>query len=147
MSQGLTPEQIQAMSMLASGQTIQAVADSLGISRRTIERWNHSATFIEAVRQAQAKAVEGVVEATAENIRDRISAIVPSAVNLLEIMIQDDKANPNHRLRAVDILGNWAGLKQATVLKSDTQPEENLKGYLEYLKRKPNGNCNGTSQH
>jgi hypothetical protein len=140
---GFSPEQLQAIQLLANNATHVEVARVLGVSTKTIQRWSKRADFIKALESVQDLALEKTIETSAEDISSRIQNLIPKALNVLEHYIEDSESRGSDRLRACHIVGSWAGLNQIrpqTV--QQTGAEETLKGYLQYL---ANGNNNGST--
>jgi len=144
----LTPKHLQAVSWLAQGKTHAEVASELGIATKTVQRWSKQPEFTQAVSDVQSRAVEVAVEETAQDIAGKIERLVPKAIAVLDQYLSDMTARGSDRLRAVHIIGTWAGLSQAQAKPEDTVAETQFKDYLTYLSIK-NGqtNGNGTSQH
>jgi FixJ family two-component response regulator len=136
----LSPEQAQAAAMIAAGQTQGAVAKSIGVSLRTITRWLKLDIFQDAIRQTTEKTVQVVAEDHTEKVKTALSKLVPAALQILARVLVDENARASDKLRAVQIIGDWAGLKQSPQTKEPTTPpEQGLKDYLLYLER-TNGN-------
>lgn len=53
--EALTPQQYQALSLLASGQRTDAVAETVGIHRTTLWRWRRDPSFVAAWNQVMAE--------------------------------------------------------------------------------------------
>ncbi len=138
----LNTDQLAAVKLIAQGKSQQETAQTLGVAKRTIQRWAKKPEFAQAVADARTMALEVTVEATAGDIKAKIEQLVPKAIATLETTLGDTKARAADKLRAVDIVGKWAGLYQVP-LKSDPQvtAEATLKKYLSALE-KTNGNHN-----
>lgn len=135
----LTPQQLEAFSLLSSGFTQLETAQKIGVSERSIQRWVKIPEFAEALKDAGQKATQITVEATAENINSHIQKLIPKAIRALEDILDNDEARNSDKLRASEILGRWAGLAQPQQ-QQQAPAEENLKSYLAYL---ANINSNG----
>lgn len=133
--------------MLSEGQTYEATAQAVGVARRTIDRWLLKPHFQQAIADIRAKTLESVGQEQAEKYKAYIQKLVPVALNVLKSTLTTPTARPSDKLRACQIIGNWAGLNQVAIAKPQQQPaEENLKDYLSYLSNK-NGNTNGSDHH
>lgn len=145
----LTPKQLQAVNLLAKGKTQIEIASLLGISTKTVQRWTRKPEFIQAIADVQSRAVEKTIEKTAEDIsrhsQEVIQRLVPKALMVIHEYLNNSSAKGSDRLRAVHIIGSWAGLNQAQV-KQETEAETQLKDYLSYLASK-NGNNSSTTHH
>lgn len=127
--------------MLANGDSHPRIAADLGVSTKTIQRWLKKPEFAQALTDVQVRTLEQAVEAAAEDISGQLQRLVPKAIKTLETYLDDPKARGSDRLRAAQILGNWAGLNQVLAVKTTEQPaEQNLKDYLNYLASIKNGN-------
>jgi predicted transcriptional regulator len=138
----LTSQQLQAVSLLASGKSKVEVASMLGISTKTVQRWTKIPEFTQAVTDVHSRSVQKVVEKTSEDIsrqsQEVIQRLVPKALMVIHEYLTDPSAKASDRLKACHIIGSWAGLNQAQVHRE--QPaEQNLKDYLSYLAANKNG--------
>lgn len=145
----LTPEQLQAVQMLANGKTHAEIGSELGITTKTMQRWTKKPEFNQALADVQFRTVEKTIERTSEDIAQQsqevIQRLVPRALKVLNEYLGDQNAKGSDRLRACHIIGSWAGLNQAPP-KPETEAETQLKDYLTYLSTK-NGNPNGSNPH
>ncbi len=108
----LTPAQIQAVNLLAVGESITGAAQQLSLARQTISKWNQDANFQEALREKQAevfneeitrakgmtaRALEVIYEGLEhENYRFRLMSAVKllSAVNIGKLIAEANKPPP-----------------------------------------------------
>ncbi len=109
----LTPAQINAVSLLAVGDTLTGAAEKLNVARQTISKWlNQDEDFQIALKEKQAeifedevrrikgltaRALEVIYEGLEhENIRIRLSAAVKllSAVNIGKLIAEANKPPP-----------------------------------------------------
>jgi hypothetical protein len=137
----LTPRQLQAVSKLASGKTIAQTANELSIGTKTVQRWKEKPGFMDALEKVRVKSVEVAIEQTAHDIAKEVKSMVPKAIKVLNQYLDNEGAHYNARLRACQLVGNWAGLNQSQN-DDKTAPELNLKDYLEYLASKNGANKN-----
>lgn len=123
--------------MLANGQTHADVAAGLGITTKTVGRWCVKPEFAEALSKTQVRAVDKVVERSAEEIarqsQEVIQRLVPKALRVLNSYLDDPTAKGSDRLRACHIIGSWAGLNQSQTKQEPTDAEASLKQYMELL--------------
>lgn len=115
----LSPEQLQAVASLASGLSTEQVAEQIGKSARTIQRWLLKPDFARAVEEIRNRATNQVVEQTAQrsaqttiDAATEIRALIPSSLAFLGELIANPEARNSDRLRAVAIVGNWTGLQK-----------------------------------
>lgn len=140
----LTTEQLQAIKMLANGDSHPQIAAALGVSTKTIQRWLKKPEFTQALTDVQVRTLEQTVEAATNDISEKIQRLVPKAIKTLETYLDDPKARGSDRLRAAQILGNWAGLNQPQI-QPERSAEQNLKDYLTYLAANNNGANNNAA--
>jgi hypothetical protein len=146
----LTPKQLEAAASIARGLSPSAIAKSLDVSNRTIQRWRQLPEFVQAVEDIRDRATVKAINEISKEIRDRIVCLIPKSLGVLESYLDNPQAKGSDRLRAVHILGNWAGLNQSQKAEpqSPAEPEEDsLKSYLEYLKSCKNANGNSRTSH
>ncbi len=130
---GLSPKQLEAVSGIAKGLTPNAIGKSIGISERTVQRWQRLPEFIEAVNEIRERSTAKVIVEVSEDVATRIQSLVPKAIDTLQSYIENPEARGSDRLRACHILGSWAGLNQSQKQEPQNPPEESLKSYLNYL--------------
>lgn len=80
--QGLTIEQLNAIDLLITGKTDQAVADAVGVSRPTVTSWRLYDAYFQAELNQRRKEVWGASA-------DRIRALLPKALDTLEKAIDE----------------------------------------------------------
>lgn len=135
-SSRLTAKQLQAIALMIEGQSYTAIAEALGVSTRTVRRWADLPEVENAVQSGKSKAVDVVVELASDKYKKVIEALIPKALMTLKDTLSDSGGRTSDKLRACQILGKWYGLEKSPVFvgdKSQTQPEETLKGYLDYI--------------
>jgi len=108
------------------------VAKKLGITARTLQRWAKQPDFQATMSQIRSQAFDQVVEATVKDIKDEVSRLVPKALSVIEEALENQAIAPQHRIRAADIVGRWAGLQQPQAA-PETNAESILKQYLAAL--------------
>jgi hypothetical protein len=114
----LSPRQHIAIAAIAQGQRWQAVADSCGVHRTTVNEWMHDLKF-----KAELDRVVG-------GLRDEALAQVRSLTNDAAAALKDligKDTPPNTRLAAVNKIFDLAGLTtQATAAEEAAGPSLNL---------------------
>ena len=80
--QGLTIEQLNAIDMLITGQSDQAVADAVGVSRPTVTSWRLYDPYFQAELNKRRKEVWGAAT-------DRMRALLPKALDVIEKAIDE----------------------------------------------------------
>ena len=99
----LSPEQEQAIALILTGQTDQAIADAVGVTRQTVNTWrNHRPEFMAVLNQRRAVIWEGHTE--------RLRGLVSGAIDTLGEAMQDDdpkeaRAAAVHILKACGLYG------------------------------------------
>ena len=110
----------KAFDLLRRGKTQSEVARSCDITTRTLQRWINESQ--EKVKQ-QGDLVAVVAETTlspepngvVERLFDqeffqRLDALMPSCLQELESILKDPDSRKQDKIRACQILGDWAGL-------------------------------------
>ncbi len=134
MSVKLTARQLTAVGLLAEGVPHHAIAAQLGVSVRTVERWGVRPDIKQAVKDMQAKAIEGLGDEIFAKCRDALTKGLPKAIRrTLEALDSDDI---RIQLKSAELISKWSGFYQPTTQTKPEPPggaEQNLKGYLAYL--------------
>ena len=78
----LTPEQLNAVDLLATGQTDAAVAEAVGVHRASISRWRSSPSFTAALNRRRAD----LFASATDHLRD----IVPKALAVIAAALDGD---------------------------------------------------------
>lgn len=82
-SAALTPQQAAAVDLLAVGTTVTNAAESVGVSRQTVSEWlNRNAAFQAALYSRRLETWAGR--------QDRLRALLPKAVDVLERSLDED---------------------------------------------------------
>lgn len=140
--QKITEKQLRAIAMLADGVVYHAIASTLGVTTRTIERWAVRPDIKQSVDSARAKVLETVEEEVCEKYKRAIEGMIPLALTTLHRTLKDSEARNCDKLRAVQILGKWYGLEKSPVFvkaENEIEPEELLKKYLGAIGGTENG--------
>jgi hypothetical protein len=99
----LTPQQLAAVDMLASGQTLTSAAQALAVGRQAVSTWlHHNPQFAEAIHRRRNEIWMGQSE--------RLRGLLPKAVDVLEHLVtsQKDLSAAVHILKAVGMYGSQA---------------------------------------
>ena len=92
----LSPEQEQAIALILTGQTDQAIAEAVGVTRQTVNTWrNHRPEFMAVLNQRRAAIWEGHTE--------RLRELAGGAIDTLADALEDDDPK-EQRAAAVHIL-------------------------------------------
>ena len=78
----LTPEQLNAVDLLATGATDAAVGEAVGVCRVTVTRWRTSPTFLAALNRRRADLFAGAT--------DLLRDIVPKALAVIAAALDGD---------------------------------------------------------
>ena len=93
----LSPEQEQAIALILTGQTDQAIADAGGVTRQTVNGWrNHNAEFIAVLNQQRTTIWEAHVE--------RLRGLASGAIDILQESLEGHGDLHSKRQTAVHIL-------------------------------------------
>lgn len=127
--------------MLAEGQSPLVVAQTLNVSRRTVERWLDKPEFKSRLESAKGKAMEALANEVFEKCRTALTKGLPKSIR--RVVDALDHPDARIQIRAAEAIAKWSGFYQPTPTKTDQQglAEQNLKGYLAYLEMN-NGNGN-----
>lgn len=95
----LTIEQLNAIALIVTGATDQAVADGVGVSRQTISAWRHS-------HPGFASALNAHREAVWAESADRLRGLIPLALGVLErALTADPEPDPRLALALLKLAG------------------------------------------
>lgn len=86
----LTPEQLNAVDLLATGATDAAVGTAVGVHRVTVTKWRTSPTFLAALNQRRADLFAGAT--------DQLRDLIPKALAVIGEALAD--ADPDRRTDA-----------------------------------------------
>lgn len=136
----LTERQLKAVRLQAQGLPASKVARQLGVSVRTVERWSVRSDIRQAVQDAQAKAVEQLGEEVFQKCKEALTRGLPKSVT--RVLQALDHPDARIQIKAAELVSKWSGFYQPTAptkLEPQSQPEETMKDYLQFLATK-NGN-------
>lgn len=92
-STNLTTKQQRAIVALLSAKDVQSAAQQAGVGERTLHRWlDEDKAFQAALRGAESQAIDGAVR--------RLTGAANSALNVVMVLMLDQKVSPSVRLRA-----------------------------------------------
>jgi hypothetical protein len=98
----LSDKQRLAIDLLVQGKTQSAVAESIGVTRRTIYTWRQDETFRAALEQRRDELWDGAAE--------RMRALVHPALDVLEEEVHD--VYDRSRMRAVGMILRFSDLRK-----------------------------------
>lgn len=141
--QALTPEQAKMVSMTCQGQTNTAIAEALGVARKTIIRWHKLPHIIEAIAQASSSQTEAVAKEQGEQYKqitkttqvattELLEKLVPASIRVVATILTNQEAKDGDRLKAAELLTKWGGLGQQNNSTQQTS-EQVLNLYLANL--------------
>lgn len=120
-TQELTPQQVEALTLLLGGKTITETAAALGVARETVSRWRHTDAAFEAVYneglrsaweaglvridEARGKAIGRLVELM-EGDDPTVALKAAMALVRLEVPEPQGSVNPD-KLQLNNLLGHW----------------------------------------
>jgi hypothetical protein len=117
----LTPEQLQALDLLSSGKSQSAVADDLGVSRRTVVRWMSRPEFRQALDGLGSNqfvinpdAIEPEIikpQSSRFSVRERLNGLIPVIVDECEAILKNPDTRTADKLKSAAMLAKWAGLE------------------------------------
>jgi transcriptional regulator with XRE-family HTH domain len=131
-----TARQQEAIRLLSQGCTQAQVAEQIGVSRRTVERWMSLPEFRQSVNDVGHEVTERLIFDTASEL----NRLLPLAFSNLQEILQNQDVKTSDRLRACHILGSWAGLSQPKTQKQEDASDLDLKSYLAHLAKKESNN-------
>ncbi len=109
----------KAFDLLRRGKTQSEVATSCGIAVRTLQRWVSEAQekvkqqgdLVAVVTEALSAESNGVVDRLfSQDFFQRLDALMPSCLQELESILKDPDSRKQDKIRACQLLGDWAGL-------------------------------------
>jgi transposase-like protein len=109
----------KAFHLLREGKTQSEVARSCGITVRTLQRWVNEAQekveqqgdLVAVVTETLSSESNGVVERLfSQEFFQKLNALMPSCLQELEDIVKDPDSRNQDKIRACQLLGDWAGL-------------------------------------
>jgi transposase-like protein len=109
----------KAFDLLRRGKTQSEVATSCGITVRTLQRWVSDAEekikqqgdLVAVVTETLSAESNGVVDRLfSQDFFQRLDALMPSCLQELESILKDPDSRKQDKIRACQLLGDWAGL-------------------------------------
>ena len=109
----------KAFDLLRRGKTQAQVAKSCDITTRTLQRWINEAQekvkqqgdLVTVVAETLSPESNGVVERLFDQeFFQRLDALMPSCLQELESILKDPDSRKQDKIRACQLLGDWAGL-------------------------------------
>lgn len=115
----LSPQQIRAAELLSRGHTQQEVGQSIGVNRKTIQRWlkqqdfkNLSYGLVGRTSPAPQQAPQRPPERRRHSGKLSPGDLIEDALLAVQAIVQDPDARTCDRLKAATLIGAWAGLDQ-----------------------------------
>ena len=108
----LTATQEQAILLLASGETVTATAEAVGVSRQTVSEWvNRDADFIAALNSVRQETLDAGV--------DKLRGMVEKALGAVEAGFDSEELSAKERAAlGMALLKNVGLVKRANVVGS-----------------------------
>ncbi|HEY9893076.1 MAG TPA: helix-turn-helix domain-containing protein [Candidatus Sericytochromatia bacterium] len=114
----------QAIRLLEAGTPVSEVADQLGVSMRTVQRWKNQSRFLlfegsQIEEECHIEVLDSDDDFEKQEFRrgilnfksaSRLEKLIPIAMNQLEAVLINPDSRPADRLRACQIVGDWSGL-------------------------------------
>ena len=133
---GLTPKQLEAVSGIAKGLVPSQIAKVVGVSSRTIERWQKLPEFVAALTQIQNEVSRKVKVDVVENvisINSRLENLVSKSLDCLEQILDSPDARSGDCIQAAKLLLSEWQRTQAPAMHELTAVETLVKsGFLPY---------------
>ena len=133
---GLTPKQLQAVSGIAKGLAPSQIAKIIGVSTRTVERWQKLPEFIAALAQIQSEVSRQVKVELVENVssvNSRLENLASKSLDCLEQILDNPDARSSDRIQAAKLLLNEWQRSQTPAMHELTAVETLVKsGFLSY---------------
>jgi hypothetical protein len=104
----LTKVQVTALSMLSSGEGVQATATAVGVSRTVLWRWSKLPAFQEALEAIRKARIEAAGHAIAEAQEAAVEALLdvarngqnePARVNAAKTILEQGRGAPNQTIQ------------------------------------------------
>jgi hypothetical protein len=106
----LTPQQQAAVDLLAVGTSVTNAAETVGVGRQTVSEWLHHHHGFRAALNRRRRDLWA-------NVSDRLRALLPKAITVLEREIEDGEAKiaaAVHVLKACAVYGHLNRLARPT---------------------------------
>ena len=107
----LTPKQLEAVSGIAKGLAPSQIAKVLGISDRTVQRWQKLPEFVATLSQIQGEASRQVKAELVENVssvNSRLENLASKSLDCLEQILDNPEARNSDRIQAAKlVLSEW----------------------------------------
>jgi hypothetical protein len=116
----LTPQQKQAVISLSTGMPAKEVAEALGVSLRSLQRWKVQPEFKAEMQRIESESGGAIATQIVENnveldqlaaTATRAMALMSHALSFMEATLTNPDAKPSDRLRIAQILGKWNGFE------------------------------------
>jgi hypothetical protein len=135
----LTSIQIKAAQGLASGLSQGEAAAAAGASRRSVVRWLSDPLFSEKVSELKDAVYKVEVEIVESATRDfSLEKLIYKAKKVVNDVLDDPDARDASKLKAADLIGKWASLREQPSVEEDDTHGFPGEAYLK--QRKESGN-------
>ena len=132
----LTPKQLEAVSGIAKGLAPSQIAKIIGVSTRTVERWQKLPEFIAALAQIQSEVSRQLKVEVVKNvssINSRLENLASKSLDCLEQILDNPDARSSDRIQAAKLLLNEWQRTQAPPMHEIVAVEVLVKaGWLSY---------------
>ncbi len=110
----LTPAQIKAAKLLGQGYSQQDAAVAIGVTRRTIGRWQKQEDFrhlcFGLIHRAPQSTPQRASERSSQPETLKVEDLIPDALKAVQEILQDPDCRNCDRLKAASLVGEWSGL-------------------------------------
>jgi transcriptional regulator with XRE-family HTH domain len=110
----LTPAQIKAAKLLGQGYSQQDAAVAIGVTRRTIGRWQKQEDFrhlcFGLIHRAPQSTPQRASERSSQPETLKVEDLIPDALKAVQEILQDPDSRNADRLKAAALVGEWVGL-------------------------------------
>ena len=103
----LNSKQLEAVSGIAKGLSPKRIAKAIGVSTRTVERWQKVPEFVAALAEIQTQVFRQAKAGAAENIlsvNSRLENLASKSLDCLEGIIDNHEARGSDRIQAAKII-------------------------------------------
>jgi hypothetical protein len=106
----LSSDHLRAAELIAEGTNFALVADQLGVSRRTIDRWLLRPDVKQHLAQLQQRKMQANQESLASKYQRSIEQLAGLGITTVATILKDPDAKKGEKLKAVELVAKWYGL-------------------------------------
>jgi transposase len=132
----LSSDHLKAAELIAEGVNFALVADRLGVSRRTIDRWLLRPDVKQHLAQLQQRKMQANQESLASKYQRTIEQLAGLGLNTVARVLKDPDAKKSDKLKAVDLVGKWYGLDAPVKHQVEVGVKKELNATLASLEEK-----------